>query len=130
MNLMCEISSFSELKKLSKYNQVKLVVLGCEFLSLNSTKKFDFNELENIIENEAINITTLEETIDQVVFKENGLTWLAKTTSSINSNYFIENVNTTKDNTNIIDVKLQFKKVSNKTIDLSKYTKPDEIELL
>lgn len=49
MNLMCEISSFSELKKLSKYNQVKLVVLGCEFLSLNSTKKFDFNELENII---------------------------------------------------------------------------------
>ena len=85
---------------------------------------------ESIIENEAINITTLEETIDQVVFKENELTWLAKTTSSVNSNYFIENVNTTKDNTNIIDVKLQFKKVSNKTIDLSKYTKTDEIELL
>lgn len=85
---------------------------------------------ESIIENEAINITTLEETIDQVVFKENELTWLAKTTSSVNSNYFIENVNTTKDNTNIIDVKLKFKKVSNKTIDLSKYTKTDEIELL
>ena len=47
-----------------------------------------------------------------------------------NFDYFIENVNTTKDNTNIIDVKLKFKKVSNKTIDLSKYTKTDEIELL
>lgn len=49
MNLMCEICSFNELKRLSKYNKVKLVVIGTDFLSLNSTKNFNFNEIENIV---------------------------------------------------------------------------------
>ena len=49
MNLICEISSFSELKKITKFNQVKIIYLGSDFLSLSAITKFEFNEIEKIV---------------------------------------------------------------------------------
>lgn len=49
MKLMCEISSFSELKKVLKYQQVEYVIIGSDYLSLHAISHFDFNEIEKIV---------------------------------------------------------------------------------